>query len=52
MDQQKHQLELIERARRGDRQSLDELATLYGSEGTGLEPSDHILRLRMFYSFN
>ncbi|HEC03688.1 MAG TPA: RNA polymerase sigma factor [Phycisphaerales bacterium] len=28
MDQQKHQLELIERARRGDRQSLDELATL------------------------
>ncbi|UCE48190.1 MAG: RNA polymerase sigma factor, partial [Phycisphaerales bacterium] len=28
MDQQKYQLELIKRARRGDRQSLDELATL------------------------
>ena len=28
MDQQKYQLELIERARRGDRQSLNELATL------------------------
>ena len=28
MDQQKHQLDLIARARRGDRQSLDELATL------------------------
>jgi RNA polymerase sigma-70 factor (ECF subfamily) len=28
MDQQKYQLELIEKARRGDRQSLNELATL------------------------
>ena len=28
MDQQKYQIELIERARRGDKESLDELATL------------------------
>ncbi len=37
---------------RGLRLELNYLYQKVGIEGTGLEPSDHILRVRLFYGFN
>ena len=38
MDQKKYELELIKRARRGDRQSLDELMTDFSPECVWVQP--------------
>ena len=37
---------------RGLRIEVNYLFQKVGIEGTGLEPSDHILRIRLFYGFN